>query len=171
MAVSSQRIREIQQELTRRERAPQEGSESTVDYLAFFLGEERFAFPLRDVQEVARLGPITPIPGVHPAVLGAIARHGEVLPVLDLRRLLRLQEAPQGPESRLLIVRHGDTRAALLVDRVEDIVAVPERSFHTPPAPAQEATSSFLQALAGDGPAMLRILDLAALLETVRHGT
>lgn len=171
MAEPSQRVREIQQELARREKRPQGAPEPTLDCLAFFLGEERFALRLQEVEGIIRVPTITPIPGVHPAVLGAVARHGEVLPILDLRRMLGMQEAPPSPESRVVIARHGEIRAGLLVDRVEDIVTVPEPLLRSAPSPGGEAMASFLQALARDGAAMLRILDLAALLETVRHGT
>lgn len=170
MAEPSQRVRELQQQLARREQRAQGGLEPTLDCLVFFLGEERFALRLREVEEVVRVPAITLIPGVHPAVLGAVARHGEVLPILDLRRLLGFQEAPHNPESRVVVARHEDIRAGLLVDRVEDIVTIPERLLR-PAVPGGETVPSFLLALAGDGAAMLRILDLAALLETVRHGT
>ncbi|MGC9025267.1 MAG: chemotaxis protein CheW, partial [Chloroflexia bacterium] len=115
--------------------------------LVFYLADERYAFPLDTVREVSRVGHITPLPGLPAAVLGATGLRGEVLPVLDLRQLLGLPKSPLTAESRLLIVQHEGLAAAMLVDRVEDIAALPESTWQTPPAEAEE-TAPFLQAIA-----------------------
>jgi purine-binding chemotaxis protein CheW len=170
MVAPSERVRAIQGELARRARTTQSTPERAIDHLVFFLAEERYAIPVLDVEEVLRVPTITPIPGVHPAVLGAVGHHGEVLAVVDTRRLLQLPEQPLTSESRLVVVRTEEAHAALLVDRVEDIVAVPEGSLRPRPPAGSEGAASCLRAISGDGAQMLRILDLASLLGMVRHG-
>lgn len=165
----SRRIQEIQEEVARRAEEPEEGPEGGLNVLVFYLSDERYAFPLEVVREVGRVGHITPLPGLPAVVLGATGLRGEVLPVLDLRRILGLPERPPDAESRLLVVRHGDTVAAMLADRVEDIAALPVSALQTPPAEA-EGQLPFLQAIARQGEEAVRVLNLAGLLEAVRHG-
>lgn len=165
----SRKIREIQEEVARRAERPGTGPEEMLNVLVFYLSDERYAFPLEVVREIGRIGHITPLPGLPAAILGATGLRGEVLPVLDLRRLLGLPEKPPTSESRLVIVRQEDTVAAMLADRVEDIVALPASALQAPPAEAQ-GTFPFLRAIARQGKEAIRVLHLAGLLEAVRYG-
>jgi purine-binding chemotaxis protein CheW len=165
----SRKIQEIQEEVARRAECPETGPEEGRTVLVFYLADERYAFPLEVVREVSRVGHITPLPGLPAAVLGATGLRGQVLPVLDLRRLLGLPEGPLTPESRLLIVQHEDVTAAMLADRVEDIAVLPVEAWQAPPAGA-EGIAPFLLAIARQGEQTTRLLHLAGLLEAVRHG-
>ncbi len=165
----SRRVQEIEEELARRAEEPERGPEEVLNVLVFYLSDERYAFPLEVVREVGRVGHITPLPGLPAAVRGATGLRGEVLPVLDLRRMLGLPERPLTAESRLLIVQQGNIVAAMLADRVEDIAALPASTLRTPPAEA-EGRPLFLWAIAHQGEEAIRVLHLAGLLEAFRHG-
>jgi purine-binding chemotaxis protein CheW len=170
MAGSTGRIQQLQEEIARRAEQPSAGPEEALTTLLFSLAGERCALPLNVVREVSRVGVITPLPGLPPAVLGATGLRGEVLPVLDLRRLLDLEEKPPTVDSRLLIVRHGTVTAALLVDGVEDIAGFPGEALLPPPTDASGGAPAFLQGLVRQGKRTIYLLDLARLLEAVRHG-
>jgi chemotaxis signal transduction protein len=74
--------------------APAGGRESagTDLLLVVRLGAGRYALPLASVADVARCGPLRPVPGAPECVLGLAERHGRVVTVLDLARLIG--EAP-----------------------------------------------------------------------------
>jgi len=161
------RITQLQQEIARRAMRLEETHEEEEAILIFLLAGERFAFPLSAVREISRLRPITPLPGLPDTVLGAAGLRGEVLAIIDLRRMLALPESPATDNSRLLIVQHKNVVVAMLTDKVQDIAAF-ARDALTPP-PAGEAIP-FLQGVAHEGKQAIRLLDLARLLEAVRHG-
>lgn len=169
MAASSERIREIQEEIVRQKARPAGEHAGERAVLTFFLAGERYAFPLEAVREVCRPAMITALPGLPPVVLGAMGLRGEVLAVLDLRRLLGLAESPLTPASRLIVIHQGTITAALLVDQVEDISALAETLLQPPPAEAGGREWPFLQAIAREGERVTRLLDPAGLLEAVRH--
>lgn len=169
MVALAGRIQEIQEEIARQEARPAEEHAGERAVLTFFLAGERYAFPLETVQEVCRPAAITALPGLPASVLGAMGLRGEILAVLDLRRLLGLAEGPLTPASRLIVVRHGAATAALLVDRVEDISVWPEALLQPPPADADGRGLPFLQAIVREGERATRLLDPAGLLEAVRH--
>jgi len=170
MTSAQERIQQIQEEIARRAAGPEEGQEMTPPVLVFLLAGERYAFPLAAVREISRLRPVTPLPGLPPSLLGAAGLRGEVLPVIDLRRLLALPETPSTAASRLLIVHHEGVTAALLADQVEDIGTLPQESISPPPTSAAGETAAFLQGIAHEGEQTTRLLDLPRLLEAVRHG-
>jgi purine-binding chemotaxis protein CheW len=104
------------------------GRSADDGYVVFSLGGERFAIPLKQVLEADRVPAVTPVPFVPDFVRGVANRRGEVLPLIDLRLLLDIEQeaAPLGVqpgEGRMLVVRRNesDAPAALVVDSLGGI--------------------------------------------------
>ncbi len=88
------------------------------EFLAFKLGGETYALPLAGVQEILKPPRITQVPRSPYEVLGIVSVRGRVTTVLDLRRRLRLVEAPMDKNTRVLLVDAGDEILGMLVDSV-----------------------------------------------------
>jgi purine-binding chemotaxis protein CheW len=85
-----------------------------VSVLEVELGERQIALRTEDVREVLALTAVTPVPLGPPMLIGLTQLRGQILPVVDLVEPAR---APK-PTDQVVIVEHGEVRAALLVDRV-----------------------------------------------------
>lgn len=107
-----------------------------LDSLVFTLAGERFALPLRDVQQVLRAVAIRSLPRAPAVVEGIIDLHGELVPVLDLRARFALAGKPLAPSDHLLIAQAGARKVALRVDQalgLERLSSVdPERAPNLP---------------------------------------
>ncbi|MEZ5365126.1 MAG: chemotaxis protein CheW [Bryobacterales bacterium] len=68
--------------------APEADDEPPVNHIVFGLHGARYAVSIRSVLELDRLSPITPVPNTPEFVLGVTNVRGEVVSVIDLRRLL-----------------------------------------------------------------------------------
>lgn len=105
-----------------------------MDLLAFDLGRQVYALPLSDIVEVLPLPPqLAEIAQSDEVVLGVAGHRGEVLPIVSAHHLLGLP-AGSGPSGKVVVVRIGDARIGLAVDRLRAILRVPEGAFD--PAPA-----------------------------------
>lgn len=62
-----------------------------VKLVTFSIAKEEFAFPMKHVREILRVTTPNQIPDVPEYVLGILTVRGEILPVIDLRRLLQQQ--------------------------------------------------------------------------------
>jgi len=93
-------------------------------YLGFVVGAEHLALPIASVREVARVPPITGVPGASRMVRGIISLHGRIVTVIDLRRRLELPDPPPGEAARVLMVPFGEEDVALLVDAVTRILRI-----------------------------------------------
>jgi purine-binding chemotaxis protein CheW len=123
----------IEAEASGREKA-QEESGPARSLLVFFLGAEGFAVDLAHVRKVLRPSRIARVSGAAPEVLGLMNCQGEVLCVLDLRRILspgKETAPPAAPEGKFIVVlQHGGKEAGFLVDTVRDVMELPASSFH-----------------------------------------
>jgi purine-binding chemotaxis protein CheW len=86
---------------------------------------EHYSLPVEQVLEVADLGRVTPVPGAPSEVVGVGNLRGQVIPVIDLARMLGLSG---GEPSRVVVAESGDLRAGLLVDEVLDVGELPTAS-------------------------------------------
>ena len=141
---------------------------ATGDQLAlaiFELAGERYAVELRWVHEVARLTDYTPVPGTPDYIVGLTSLRGEILAVIDLRRLFELTTSGLGDQSRLVVLgdRHGEF--GILVDRALGAATIPAAGvLVTPPGIARTARSC-VRGVTEDA---LIVLDGKALLSDPR---
>lgn len=93
-------------------------SEDVREFLGFTLAGESYAFPLATVQEIVKPLPITEVPRSPHEILGVMSVRGRITTVVDLRRLLRVEEAPFDRLTRILLVDTGEEVQGCAVDRV-----------------------------------------------------
>ncbi|NUB07919.1 chemotaxis protein CheW [Azospirillum sp. Vi22] len=146
-------------------------------FVLFTVGGMGLALPLDSVLEILRPPALVPIPLGPPSLEGLARRHGAVLPVIGLRRVLGLAGAGAGEgetddgetkAARLLILRHNGQPVGLLVDRVSGLSAVDEGRIAdsgATPDPSIDADLLAGAILAGDGRDGALILDPGPLIE------
>ena len=133
--------------------------------LAIFAFEEAlFAVDALRVQEIIRVGPITPVHQAPGHVLGIINLRGKIVTVLDpaFRMGLGAQEAT--PASRILIVDWQDEQVGLLVSRIHDMVETTRDSLGPAPSNLKNDLGAFLAGVVRLKENMVSVLDLQALL-------
>jgi len=93
-----------------------------VEYLAFVLAGETYAVPLGDVAQILRPLPVTEVPRAPSTVVGVVSVRGKLVTVIDLRRRLRLAEAPADRKTRILLADVGKgEQIGVLVDEVKQV--------------------------------------------------
>lgn len=110
-----------------REPAPE-----TVLHVVARVGEERFAFPVTDVEEVIDAPAIDWVPGAASGLAGQLRYRDRTVSVFDGGWALGVPRAPRGGTA--LILRDGARRLALMVDDVDDLTAFALDAVHAVPA-------------------------------------
>ncbi|AKF84082.1 CheW protein [Myxococcus fulvus] len=103
------------------------------EVLLFTLAGQRYGLPTEDVRELVRAVRLTPLPRAPDVVEGLLNLHGQLLPVLDLRRRFRHPARPLSAFDHLIVAQAGPRQVALRVDRAEGLrVVAPEEWDETP---------------------------------------
>lgn len=71
------------------EKEAQEKAGEVQQLVSFQVGREEYAFPMKHVREILRVQTPKEVPGAPEHLLGVSTVRGQVLPIVDLRRLLR----------------------------------------------------------------------------------
>lgn len=92
-------------------------------FLGFTLAGQDYALPLEAIAEVMSIPKaIAALPQTEDVLVGVFELRGSVLPVISLRALLGLAKRDVEGDERVVVVRVGKHRLALLVDRVSVIL-------------------------------------------------
>ena len=136
--------------------------------MAVAAGNETYGFPLSAVREIVAPLPVAEVPRAEPAVLGVISVRGQIITLLDLPKVLKLQV--QHPESygRVLLVDTGEELIGVAVDRVIQVFRLVPRQIEYASRMGTELSDYVVgigRVAAADGrERMLILIDPVALL-------
>ncbi|GAB6062112.1 chemotaxis protein CheW [Deferrisoma palaeochoriense] len=100
-------------------------TEGAFQFLCLEVGGRRFAFDIRVVGEILTPRPLVPVPGSPPELRGVFNLRGELVPVVDLHRILGQPGPPEeGEEAKLLVLRCRGRTFAVGVDRLGEVETV-----------------------------------------------
>ena len=111
-----------------------EDREAVEQWLTFPVGNEEYALDIDHVSEIIKWREVEEIPRVPDFVLGIISLRGQVVPVFDLPRRIKLGSVEVSPASRIIVCQKGERSAGLLVDGINQVVKMPVRKTEPPPA-------------------------------------
>jgi len=94
---------------------------NTSPIVMFTLDEPLYALYLSAVERVIRSVEIRPLPKAPVIVSGVINLHGEIIPVIDIRKLFRLPLREVGLEDLFIIARTSKRLISLIVDSVTGV--------------------------------------------------
>lgn len=128
-------------------------------YLTFSLGAETYGLPLERVLEIIVVQPITRIPDTPPYVKGVINLRSKVIPVVDARTRFGMEVIDYQPRTCIIVVQAGDWPVGVVVDKVSDVVAIPDAAVQPPPPITQGGGETFLAGLGKVGDEVRLLLD------------
>lgn len=135
------------------------------EYLCFRVADENYAINIMAIKEIIKPREVTEVPRVPSYVLGVISLRGVIIPIYDMRRRLGLDDVSGGNRQRILVVRHREGVAGILVDQVSHVVKLGAADEEQPPAVLDGAGREFVQAIGHHDGSMLILLDLDKILD------
>jgi purine-binding chemotaxis protein CheW len=141
---------------------PSQSEGKSRHYVVFRIDQQRYALPLDHVIRAVRMVAVTPVPDTPDSMLGIIAMAGQMLPVVDLRRLFGQEGNKPELQDVLLIVQIQDQMVATIVDEVLNILELSSKQIQSPPAAVSQ--SRFFSAAVQQGDTLILVLDASRLL-------
>lgn len=134
-------------------------------FVTFHLGGECFAFPMESVLEIIRVPSTVSVPLTPTALVGLANLRGTVLPVVDLRRTLALEDRSYDDATRVVVVDCGQP-VGLVVDRVARVMNVEPDKIETAQSVQETIRVDLLTGVVKnvDGHDLIQLLDAPKLV-------
>jgi len=138
-------------------------------YLTFNLAKEYYGIQVVMVKEIIRMGDITLVPQMPPYIRGVINLRGKIIPVIDLRIRLELQQANISERTCIMVVQAAfvsgnKTNIGLIVDSVEEVLNIPANQIEDPPEFAGQVSTEYIIGMAKAKDIVITLLDVDKVL-------
>jgi purine-binding chemotaxis protein CheW len=148
----------------------QETRVGVVRWVTFRLAEECYGIDVMQVQEVLRVPDVAAVPGAPAFVMGIINLRGNVVTVLDARKLLALAAGDVTDNTRILIVEANGLRVGLLVDSVAEVVDIAPTAIDPPPTLGKDEGARYILGVHSTAEQILILIDLDRLIREDARG-
>jgi chemotaxis signal transduction protein len=138
------------------ERGTQTAEPQSVVRQGVRIGPLRLLLEFAATSQLSEVVPVTPLPAMPHGLRGVASLHGNVLPVFDLASLLSVTRG-EARREMLLVVGHGESAAAVLIDGLPDRFRLSEADRSECPAPDGWLADCMLSAYVAGGEAWLDI--------------
>lgn len=125
---------------------------------------EDFGVELKNVLEFADIGSFSPIPCCPPHIAGCMNLRGDILTLLDIRSLFRMETKKQVHEAKVIIVNSGETNLGVIVDEVIDVVYLEPSTITEAPVAIRSSGKDFIQRVSRYGERVIGLLDISEIL-------
>ncbi len=143
-------------------------AEDVVQLVGFEVAEELFGVDILMVQEILKDIAITAIPDSPDSIVGVVNLRGNIIPVVNLRKRLKLSGDKAGHEDKvwIIILNIGDRTTGFLVDRVTRVIKVQTKSIMPPPELVVSGglESDYIRGVCKQNQELLAILDFNRIL-------
>lgn len=121
-----------------------ESGTNELEIVEFEVANNKFGINVIKVKEIIQPIPVTFIPHAHPHVEGIIQLRGEVLPVVDMPRVLGIQGIERNPQQKYIVAEFNKQRVVFHVDNVTQIHRISWNQIEKPSDMYQGGTSQVI---------------------------
>jgi purine-binding chemotaxis protein CheW len=134
--------------------------------IGFKVGRETYGVPITALHEIVRVPEVTAVPDAPEYVEGVINLRGRIVSVLDLRKRLGQTEPSRERHNRILVVRHREKLAGLIVDSASEVLKIAEADIEPSPTESLEGGIKCVTGLGKHEGRLIVLLDLDRLLDS-----
>jgi purine-binding chemotaxis protein CheW len=159
-AGSSQEILRLRAQALRKKPATIEQEGESLQVLVFRLADELYGLETVHVREVVPLRSLVPVPCTPPFVLGLINLRGQILSVVDLRRVFGIPAEPIEENNPVIVIHHEGIEFGLLAESVLGLRSLPMETLQANLPTLGGVGAEFLRGVTSEGLILLDGLKL-----------
>ena len=139
-----------------------EKTSKSFHFLEFQLADEYYCLATTEIKEVYPLKEYTRIPCTPDFIFGVMNFHGQILSIVDLKKVLNLSNGPLNEHNKIIILESKDMTFGIMTDNILGIKEIEEDSIQKElPSGIDMSNSHYISGITKDGRI---ILNSSALL-------
>lgn len=135
--------------------------------VTFTINTEEYAIRIMQVQEINRITDITAVPKAPYCIEGMTNLRGQVIPVLNIRRLFGLEDRKADDQTRIIFCSMDGNKTGILVDQVSEVLRLSRQNIIQTPQIVTSESNQYMEAICkiDDGKRLAILLDLKKILD------
>ncbi len=160
-SIEKKKILKARAKILSRESEIEKAAETYLEVVVFLLAYETYAVETSFVREIFPLKEFTPLPCTPPFVFGIINVRGQILSVIDIKKLFDLPDKGLGELNKVIILHKDDMEFGILTDRILGTRSVPLEDVQPSLPTLKDIRVEYLKGVTGD---RVVILDVAKIM-------
>lgn len=140
-------------------------NDALFEFITFSVGGQDYCLEITQIREIRRWTPVTALPHTPKDVLGVMNLRGAVIPIFDLAARFGLDATPSNERNVVIVAAVEGTTIGLLVESVSEILSVEKSAIQETPDIKSDATKHSILGMISVDEAMVRVVNLEAVLE------
>ncbi|MEG0179356.1 MAG: chemotaxis protein CheW [Oscillospiraceae bacterium] len=133
-------------------------------YLTFFIGDATYGVELIHVIEIIGIQNITNVPGIPGYIHGIINLRGRIVPVIDVRHKIGMQERAYDERTCIIVISWQDSLVGLIADSVSEVIDFDQDNLAPLPDFTNINTKKYLSSVSKIGDKLVLNLDCQKFL-------
>jgi purine-binding chemotaxis protein CheW len=134
--------------------------------VVFQAGNEEYAFPILYCLSIEKLEGLTAIPHMPAYVTGIAKVRGDLIPVIDLEKVLYKRDILADEKTRMIVLNTADISMGVLVKDAKEILEIPAVNLKQPGLIAYHKTK-FISGIANFDKRMIMVIDPETLIQSL----
>ena len=132
-----------------------------TQYIKIEMGAETFGIDIGFVDNILRMQRITRVPNMASYIKGVINLRGEIVPIINLRAKMGLEEIEETKATRIIIIKMEQVgKVGFIVDCVKEVVSISEEQVESMKYDSMDDTTHFVSAVGKEADSIISLLDL-----------
>lgn len=133
----------------------------TKQYIVVQIGNEKYGIDINFIDNIVRMCKITRVPKVQSYFKGVMNLRGEIVPVMSIRKKMRLPEDVITDASRIIIIKLEEKGSiGIIVDEVKEVI-----TLNMAEVEKTTAKDSFINGIGKNGDELISLFEINAIVE------
>ena len=138
---------------------------NVTQYIKIEMGAETFGIDISYIDNIIRMQRITRVPNVPEYIKGVINLRGEIVPIINLRSKMGLEEVEHTKATRIIIIKMEQIgKVGFIVDCVKEVVPISDEQIENVKYDTTEDAPHFVSAVGKETDSIISLLDLNAVV-------
>ncbi|KMT21675.1 chemotaxis protein CheW [Clostridium cylindrosporum] len=132
----------------------------------FKINNEEYAADIMEVERILGYSEPTKIPDSPDYIKGIIDYHDTILPIIDIKERFNLKNTGYNEESKIIVVKSGNTCVGLSVDAVLEVIDIFENKIESAPEIAKRDSNKYIKSIININNRIIVFLDTHAIVQS-----
>lgn len=138
--------------------------ETFKQYIIFKIEDQFYGTDIKNIQMIERMKPIMRVPKAPSSIKGIMNLRGEIITVIDLRRLFDLKVQLPTDKTRIIIVKMEEATVGLIVDEVKEVINIQMEQIELLQDIQGKTKSSYIEGIGKINQEIVTLLNLAQII-------